>query len=263
MRSAILALALSSAAIATAQSGNTDSQSDQPLELSIFFQPWAGAPGYDEGWPVEQRAREMTGVYLKDFDIPGPGNDRSSALSTIIDSNTFPDILGGFGIRDTVNHLGPQGAFYPLDELIENNAPNIKAFLKERSELMRSVRAHDGKLYHIPAFPVGEGGRAWFIRQDWLDKLGLDPPQTVDELHDVLAAFKTRDPNGNGLADEIPYFARDASELERLVTLWDGRSSGSEHRADFRIENNEIVHGYTTEAFRTGIEISPNGIARG
>lgn len=40
------------------------------------------------------------------------------------------------------------------------------------------------------------------IRQDWLDKLGLDMPTTIDEFFDVLVAFQENDMNGNGLKDE-------------------------------------------------------------
>ena len=42
------------------------------------------------------------------------------------------------------------------------------------------------------------------VRQDWLDKLGLKTPTTLDEWRTMLTAFKQRDPNGNGKADEIP-----------------------------------------------------------
>jgi putative aldouronate transport system substrate-binding protein len=38
----------------------------------------------------------------------------------------------------------------------------------------------------------------------WLDKLGLQIPTTTEELREVLRAFKTQDPNGNGVADELP-----------------------------------------------------------
>jgi putative aldouronate transport system substrate-binding protein len=48
-----------------------------------------------------------------------------------------------------------------------------------------------------------------FIRQDWLDKLGLKVPATIDEWYTVLKAFKDRDPNGNGQRDEVPYATRD------------------------------------------------------
>ena len=43
-----------------------------------------------------------------------------------------------------------------------------------------------------------------FINQTWLDKLGLEMPKTWDDFINVLTAFKTQDPNGNGIADEIP-----------------------------------------------------------
>lgn len=47
----------------------------------------------------------------------------------------------------------------------------------------------------------------FFINKTWLDKLGLSVPTTTEELTEVLRAFKNGDPNGNGLADEIPYEA--------------------------------------------------------
>lgn len=43
-----------------------------------------------------------------------------------------------------------------------------------------------------------------YINKQWLDKLGLSIPTNWDELYNVLKAFKTQDPNGNGQADEIP-----------------------------------------------------------
>ena len=55
------------------------------------------------------------------------------------------------------------------------------------------------------------------IRQDWLDKLGLKMPVTQEEFVDVLRAFKTQDPNGNGQADEIPTGGR--AEARWMVYL--------------------------------------------
>lgn len=72
--------------------------------------------------------------------------------------------------------------------------------------------APDGHIYSMPWIEeLGEGkesihtvnGMAW-INKEWLDNLGLEMPQTTDQLMTVLEAFKTQDPNGNGEADEIP-----------------------------------------------------------
>lgn len=40
-----------------------------------------------------------------------------------------------------------------------------------------------------------------YIRKDWLDNLGLEPPKTMDELIDVAIAFATQDPDGNNRND--------------------------------------------------------------
>jgi putative aldouronate transport system substrate-binding protein len=44
-----------------------------------------------------------------------------------------------------------------------------------------------------------------FINKSWIERLELSLPETTDELHQVLKAFKERDPNGNNKADEIPF----------------------------------------------------------
>jgi len=109
-------------------------------------------------------------------------------------------------------------------------------------------------MYYIPYLPDGKYGRAYWMRTDWLKKLGLEVPQTVDEFEAALRAFKTQDPNGNGLADEVPYFARQWPELIRLVTLWDGRSSGSDTYHDFYVDEGQMAHPYAGEGYREGIK---------
>jgi len=117
---------------------------------------------------------------------------------------------------------------------------------------MAAVSSFDGNMYYIPYLPDGKYGRAYWIRQDWLDKLGLETPENVDELYEVLTAFRNGDPNGNGIKDEVPFFARQWPELLRLVTFWDGRSSGSDTYHDFHIEDGKVQHGYAGEGYREG-----------
>jgi len=42
------------------------------------------------------------------------------------------------------------------------------------------------------------------INTEWLKKLNLEKPTTIDELYNVLVAFRDQDPNGNGKKDEVP-----------------------------------------------------------
>ncbi|PSK86331.1 carbohydrate ABC transporter substrate-binding protein (CUT1 family) [Limimaricola soesokkakensis] len=226
---------------------------EEPLELSIHFH-WPRNQGYEEDYPVEQAAREMTGIHLVDATAGRNTPDHNEAMNLLLAQGDLPDIVGGNRIKDPVNQYGPQGAFLPLDELIEEHAPNIKALLDERPELRDAMASSDGKIYYVPYLPDGKFGRAWYIRQDWLDALGLERPDNVEELYQVLVAFRDQDPNGNGKKDEIPIFERQWEELIRFVTLWDGRSSGSDTYHDFYVDNGEVKHPYATEGYREGMK---------
>ena len=226
---------------------------DEPLELTIHMH-WPRAQGYDEDYPVEQKARELTGIYLKDATTGRNTKESEEAMNLLLASGDMPDIVGGHLIKQPVNEYGPQGAFVPLNELVAEHAPNIQAFWDSHPGLQEAISAYDGNYYYIPYLPDGKYGRAWFIRQDWLDALELEQPQNVDELYEVLKAFRDDDPNGNGLKDEVPYFARQWEEVNRLLTLWDARSSGSDTYHDFYItDEGTIAHPYAQEAYRDAL----------
>lgn len=231
---------------------------DDPLELTIQMNH-ARYPIYEETWPVEQQARAWTNIHLKDVTVGAnmrtdENTGKTEALNLMLAGGNIPDIVGSSRIKDFVNQYGPEGAFVPLNDLIDEHAPNLKAFFEERPEIAAAISAADGNMYYIPYLPDGKYGRAYWIRTDWLDKLGLEVPETVEEFEAALRAFKTQDPNGNGLADEVPYFARQWPELIRLVTLWDGRSSGSDTYHDFYVDNGQMKHPYAGEGYREGIK---------
>ncbi|MGV2788079.1 ABC transporter substrate-binding protein, partial [Clostridium perfringens] len=107
---------------------------------------------------------------------------------------------------ELVNY-GTDGTILPLEDLIDQYAPNLKALLDRRPDIKSSITAPDGHIYGLPSWEENNLGTNPFfhvINKKWLDKLGLKMPQTLDEYTEALAAFKTQDPNGNGKADEIP-----------------------------------------------------------
>ena len=256
----LLAAMFASAAVSSAAIANGDLKIvDEPLELSIQMNH-KRYPVYEEDWPVEQAARALTNIHLKDVTVganmrtDSENTGKTEALNLMLASGKIPDIVGSSRIKDFVNQYGPEGAFLPLNDLIDEHAPNLKKFFEEKPDIKAALSAADGNMYYIPYLPDGKYGRAYFIRYDWLDALGLEIPESVDDFEAVLRAFKTQDPNGNGEADEVPYFARQWPELIRLVTLWDGRSSGSDTYHDFMVENDEIKHPYAGEGYREGIK---------
>jgi len=223
---------------------------DDPLTLDIHFHTKKYV--HNNEWPVELEAARLTNIHLNN--VASMATTKSEeAFNLLIASGDLPDIVGGSAIRDNVNRYGPEGAFLPMNELIDKYAPNIKAFFDKNPDIRSSILASDNNIYYIPYLPDGKYGRGYFVRTDWLKKLNLETPTTLEELHDVLVAFRDNDPNGNGKKDEVPIFMRHWEELIRMVTLWDGRMSGSDQFHDFYVKEGKLSHGYSEEAYRVGI----------
>jgi putative aldouronate transport system substrate-binding protein len=100
-----------------------------------------------------------------------------------------------------------QGISIPLDDLLKTDGKEYLATLDESDLLLIRANSPDGKIRYLPG-AKGTLPRIGMIRQDWLDRLGLKMPKTRDELVAVYRAFRDRDPNGNGLKDEIPVSGR-------------------------------------------------------
>jgi putative aldouronate transport system substrate-binding protein len=138
--------------------------------------------------------------------------------------------------------------------LIDQHAPHLQAFLKNNPQIARAITAPDGQIYHIPYVPDGQTARGWWIRKDWLDKLGLKEPQTVHELETVLRAFRDKDPNGNGKRDEVPWFSGTPEEVYRLVMLWGARSGISQTDIEFVVKDGRLVHPFAEPEFKNAIK---------
>lgn len=67
--------------------------------------------------------------------------------------------------------------------------------------------APDGKIYGLTGlnecFHCSYPNKMW-VNTKWLDQLNMKVPATTEEFKEMLKAFKTKDPNGNGKADEVP-----------------------------------------------------------
>ncbi|ANY70929.1 ABC transporter substrate-binding protein [Paenibacillus sp. BIHB 4019] len=122
------------------------------------------------------------------------------------DAYMLPGYIDQFSQADVLKY-GKQGVIVPLNDLIEQYAPNIKAAMEKDADLKAFNTAPDGNIYGLVAysqcFHCSYPNKMW-INTKWLDKLQLEMPKTPEEFKAVLKAFKTQDPNGNGVADEVP-----------------------------------------------------------
>ena len=102
---------------------------EEPMELTIHMH-WPRAQGYGVGgdtskiYPVEEAARAATNIHLIDQTFGKNSKESHEAMNLLIASGDMPDIVGGHLIQQPVNEFGPQGAFMPLNELVDEHAPN-------------------------------------------------------------------------------------------------------------------------------------------
>ena len=159
---------------------------------------------------------ETVGVDLEFVYYSSSEKEAIQQLALTVSANReLPDVLLGFHKMShyVVNQYGEDGYFLDLTDLIEKYGKNYKAALEKASKEDReyleakAINTNTKGIYAMPIAlcpAIDDMPSLMYINQDWLTKLGLKAPTNVDELYNVLKAFKTKDPNGNGKSDEIP-----------------------------------------------------------
>lgn len=182
--------------------GGTDKKKKLEVSVSILDR---GQVASDEGTYESNRTtkyiNEKSGINVKW--VPVVRTESTKKLNTLIAAGEAPDLMWEFG-RDYMSTLKDQGAIQPIDDYIEKYSTSYKNYLKAHPEL-KPYTQFDGKTY-IATSARGIDAIAnhgMWIRQDWLDKLGLKTPTTMDELLTVMRAFKEKDPDGNGKNDTL------------------------------------------------------------
>lgn len=205
--------------------------------------------------PVFALAGEKTNVTVVNTSNPVSQNS-TEEFQLQATEKFLSDIYGGNSLKGPIYTYALQGAFVPMNDLIEQYAPNIKKFLDENEEIRKAQTAPDGNIYMLNYIPDGDAGRAYFIRTDWLKKLNLKNPETFEELEAALYAFKDGDPNGNGKKDEIPYFNDKFEEMIRLANLWGARVYGYDSYTDRIVldNNNRLYHAWTAPEFKEALK---------
>lgn len=159
-----------------------------------------------EEMPAVQRLDALTGIKTEWEVVKGA--DWTTKLNLMFASGEYPDvIIAPNGIVDDEEYGVSQQLLIPLDTLIDQYMPIYNGRVSaEDDDPTISLVASDGQTYSV-GYLVGQNINTenhFFINQTWLDALNLETPTDMESLTEVLRAFKTGDPNGNGQADEVP-----------------------------------------------------------
>lgn len=144
-------------------------------------------------YPVAKLLEERTGYKVK-YDML-PADKPMDKLNLLISSAEPYDAITINNEKAIFNDYATKGALLELGPLIDKYGPNIKASVSKESFDAVTV---DGKIFAIPNRSSQFAGASLMIRKDWLDKVGMSMPETLDELTEVLKAFKEKDPGEMG-----------------------------------------------------------------
>ena len=207
---------------------------------------------------------EAANVELEFKYYASSGEDAKTQIAADAAADTLPDTIISTNLsRLEVYNYGSQGYFIDLTDYYKNGKYFNEIESEEDKEAMlRAATAPDGNKYAFIDFmpePWNLTPRRMWINQVWLDKLGLDMPTTTDELYEVMKAFVTQDPNGNGKNDEIGIYGnKDAwggqtnYSLMNAFTFFNGFDANNGLNVE---DDGETVYApYVTEEWRAGLE---------
>ena len=186
---------------------------------------------------------DQTGIKVE-YQHAAAGQDKEAFNLMIADGN-LPDIIEWSWISGYSG--GPtkaieDGVILPLNDIIDKYCPNLKAYLAEHPEVDKEIKTDNGDYYIFPAVNAPEVGVTFgaYFREDLLDKLGMEVPDTIDEWYTVLTAFK------NELGVEVP-LSGSVNYLLKHGSIGHAYGVGG---LEFAVNDGEVVYVPYTENFK-------------
>jgi putative aldouronate transport system substrate-binding protein len=178
----------------------------EPIKIAIVLPP-ERTVATDE-MPMVKKIVEDTGIPIEWIEIPSDGS--AEKINLMLNGGDYPDVFWNGISSEMAVQYSDQDLFVPTEELIEEYCPRLMEIFGQHPEYKGGSTAPNGHSYGFPYVEEMYGlvltPGPFLINKNWLDKVGKDVPETVEEWVDCLKAFRDGgDLNGNGVADEVPY----------------------------------------------------------
>lgn len=232
--------------------------SDEVLTLRGFGSKYPGNAEWDENMLLWKELEERTGIRIE-WETVTNTEARSKAL-TYFAADDLPDILGKNALNMTdVTKFSESGQLVDFAPIMEEGLmPNFKQLYDEDVNVRIANTNTEGGIYALPCVytdPIDTVRRFMYINDQWLENVGMEHPTTIDELLEVLRAFRDQDANGNGdPSDEYPMGLGDnIKQTEKTIY----GLAGIEYVFDqpYNVVDGQMTQMYTSENMKQSFEL--------
>lgn len=182
------------------------------MTYDFFGNPMKG----EVGAQIMKQAEDYMNMNIDVMWTPKDSYDDKLNLILAGGGDDMPQIIATDTKSPAIINAARSGALWDVEELMKEfpHLKNAKAVVNDNIRI-------DGKLYGIyRGRALGRNGMGY--RKDWLDKLGLEKPDTIDKVYDMLYGFTYGDPDGNGQDDTYGLVLSKASLPLDIMQTWFG-----------------------------------------
>ncbi len=243
--------------VTTSKAGEFPITSEK-VTFDVWIEGGSDTDWSNNGWLKE--TEEITNIAINV--IPSSSADALNKRNLLLASGDYPDMFltdwtAIFSQADVMQFGVKEEILVPITPYLEEYGKEINYIFDYNPLFKLTSTAPNGEIYGVARFSECYHCSAYpkmYMRQDWLDKLNLQMPTTTEELREVLKAFVTGDPNGNGEADEIGLTGATTwnTMLEYCLLGW----SFQNIKPDFWLyltDAGEVDFAARTEAYREGL----------
>ena len=189
-----------------------------PLRIGVEHNP--RVENFQTNWQVLQLERNAN--FKLTFEVYPMGElNQKIELMVMAGGADLPDMVWGDQSLGVVTKYGQAGMVIRTNDYWQTSAYYYNQRKGEFTiDLLKYITSYDGNIYGMFGIleSIQSDYASWMmIYEPWLQKLNLEMPKTIADFTNVLRAFRDRDPNGNGLKDEIPVIGEKDSMFSNFL----------------------------------------------
>lgn len=230
---------------------------EEPVTLSYFLGFEGSTLNYIEGGTLDNHQvwtwlEENTGVSM-DLRVVDKANE-GDQFNLMIASGDYADIIPAADFTTGLEAAYEEEIVVDLSDMLEEYMPNYWTIVNSDQNLLSEVKDSDMFLgiYAIKDQVANPSGMGTFVRKDWLEDLGMEVPQTYDELTEVLKAFKTE----KGATEPMSIYNTVSLNNGLLIGGFGALAElspndmGTDFANSFYQEDGKVIYGATAEGTR-------------